>query len=407
MKNFMSNEPELKRSLSLVTMTFYGVGAILGAGIYVLVGEVAAAAGYFAPLSFLLACVIALFSAFTYADLTCRFPRSAGEALYIEEAFHRRRLTQLIGLMVVATGIVSAATMATGVVGYVQLYLDVSSASIIIAFILLIGAVAIWGIKESAWLIMLITLVEVGGLFYVVSVAADAMPLPSVMFERGGSVGDSLSINGLFLGAFLAFYAYIGFEDMVNVAEEVNRPARVLPLAIFLALTVSSILYVLVSYAALSVLTPEQLAISTAPLADVVAAKGYAAEWISIISLIAVINGAIVQLIMASRVIYGMARKQLLPVGLARVNACTATPIIATLCCVAAILLLALLFPLASLAQATSLVVLAIFTLVNMALIRLNRMGAAAGRFRCWPWIPYVGFLLSVSMLLFKFFSWL
>jgi amino acid transporter len=116
----MADNIALKRSLNVVTVTFYGLGAILGAGIYVLVGEVAAAAGYFAPLSFLLAFLIALFSAFTYADLSCRFPRSAGEALYIEEAFHRRRLTQLIGLMVVVTGIVSAATMATGVVGYVQ-----------------------------------------------------------------------------------------------------------------------------------------------------------------------------------------------------------------------------------------------------------------------------------------------
>jgi amino acid transporter len=219
---------------------------------------------------------------------------------------------------------------------------------------------------------------------------------------RAGSVTDLSTLSGILLGGFLAFYAYIGFEDMVNIAEEIKRPERVLPIAILLALVISTLMYMAVSYAALSVLKPDQLGNSSAPLADVVVAKGLSSTWISLISIIAVINGAIVQLIMASRVIYGMARTQLLPTVLARVSVITATPIIATLCCITVTLLLALSFPLALLAQATSVVVLCIFTVVNVALIRINRLYPEDERRRYPVWIPYIGALLSIAMLLVK-----
>ncbi len=398
----MTVNTPLKRSLGLVSVTFYGLGAILGAGIYVLIGEVVAIAGYFAPLSFLLAAVIALFSAFSYADLGSRFPRSAGEAVYVEEAFHRRRLTQLIGLMVVLTGVVSAATMTTGIIGYVQLFVEWPDASIIFCFIGFVGAVAIWGIKESSLMVMLITILEIGGLFYIIYISSDAMMTFPTEQLRAGSVTDLSTLSGILLGGFLAFYAYIGFEDMVNIAEEIRRPERVLPIAILLALVISTLMYMAVSYAALSVLRPDHLGNSSAPLADVVVAKGLSSTWISLISIIAVINGAIVQLIMASRVIYGMARTQLLPTVLARVSVITATPIIATLCCITVTLLLALSFPLALLAQATSVVVLCIFTVVNVALIRINRLYPEDERRRYPVWIPYIGALLSIAMLLVK-----
>jgi len=398
----MVSDTTLKRSLKLPAVTLYGVGAILGAGIYVLIGEIAGQAGYFAPMSFLVAAIIAVFSAFSYAELSARFPRSAGEAVYIDEAFGRRRLTQLIGLLVIITGIVSAATMATGIVGYFHLYLDWPGVLITTLFVVIIGGIAIWGIEEAAWVVMIITLLEVGGLLFVVSIAADSFEVSTVIEHEQTIADASTVITGILLGSFLAFFAFIGFEDMVNIAEEIKQPERTLPKAILLALAIATLLYMVVIYAALSVLPAEKLAASSAPLADVAVAKGYSAVWIGLISIIAVVNGAIVQLIMASRVIYGMATSRLLPEGLAQVNAYTATPLRATLLCIVITLLLALLFPLASLAQATSVIVLSVFTLVNLALIRINTVRVTSETIHYPQWVPYIGAMLCISMLVIK-----
>jgi APA family basic amino acid/polyamine antiporter len=189
---------------------------------------------------------------------------------------------------------------------------------------------------------------------------------------------------------------------MVNIAEEIKQPEKILPKAILLALAIATLLYIIVIYAALSVLPPEQLAASSAPLADVAVAQGYPAAWIGLISIIAVVNGAIVQLIMASRVIYGMASNQFLPEFLARVNAYTATPVQATVLCILVTLLLALLFPVASLAQATSIIVLSVFTLVNLALIRINSVQVSCETIHYPAFIPYIGAMLCIGMLIIK-----
>lgn len=398
----MVSDATLKRSLKLPAVTLYGVGAILGAGIYVLIGEIAGQAGYFAPLSFLLAAIIAVFSAFSYAELSARFPRSAGEAVYIDEAFGRRWLTQLIGLLVIFTGIVSAATMATGIVGYFHLYLDWSGVLITTLFVIIIGGIAIWGIEEAAWVVMIITLLEVGGLLFVVFIAADSFEISTLIRNEQPVPEAGTVITGILLGSFLAFFAFIGFEDMVNIAEEIKQPEKTLPKAILLALAIATLLYMSVIYAALSVLPAEKLATSSAPLADVAVAKGYSAVWIGLISIIAVVNGAIVQLIMASRVIYGMATNRLLPEVLAKVDSYTATPVRATVLCIAITLLLALLFPLASLAQATSVIVLCVFALVNLALIRINSVLVSSETVHYPQWIPYIGLTLCLSMLVIK-----
>jgi amino acid transporter len=388
--------------LGLPSVTFYGVGAILGAGIYVLIGEVAAAAGVYTPLSFLLAAVIAVFSAFSYAELSARYPRSAGEAVYVEQAFGRRWLTCLTGLLVIFTGIVSAATMATGIVGYLQIFVQLPDFPVIALFVIAIGAIASWGIEESAWVVMVITLLEVAGLVFVIWVAGGDMLPTSIDIPSSEHGFDFTVVTGILLGSFLAFYAYIGFEDMVNIAEEVRQPETILPKAILLALVVSTLLYMAVSYAAISVIPAEQLASSSAPLADVVTAKGYSDTWIGLISLIAVVNGAIVQLIMASRVIYGMASTRLLPLALAEIHPATATPVRATLLTTALVLVLALLYPLAALAQATSVIVLSVFALVNMALIWINARGDSGATIHYPAWIPWVGAILCVSILLMK-----
>ena len=398
----MVSDTTLKRALKLPAVTLYGVGAILGAGIYVLIGEIAGQAGYFAPLSFLLAAIIAVFSAFSYAELSARFPRSAGEAVYIDEAFGQRWLTWLIGLLVIFTGIVSAATMATGIVGYFHLYLDWPGLLITTLFVIIIGGIAIWGIEEAAWAVIIITLIEIGGLLFVIFIAADSFEISALIRNEQPVPEAGTVITGILLGSFLAFFAFIGFEDMVNIAEEIKQPEKTLPKAILLAIAIATLLYMAVIYSALAVLPAEKLAASSAPLADVAAAKGYPAVWIGLISIIAIVNGAIVQLIMASRVIYGMATNRLLPEALAQVNSYTATPVRATVLCIVITLLLALLFPLASLAQATSVIVLSVFTLVNLALIRINSVLLPVETIHYPQWVPYIGAVLCISMLVIK-----
>jgi amino acid transporter len=385
-------------------LTFYGLGTIIGAGIYVLIGEVAGKAGMFAPISFLLAATIAGFTAFSYAELSSRLPRSAGEAVYIQEAFHRPWLSRLTGWSVVVIGIVSSATIATGFVGYLQVFVSMPEWLAIIALIVGLGLIAAWGIRESVWLATSITLIEIGGLAYVVLMSGDALlTLPTRWPALIPSL-DSAVWGGILVGAVLAFYAFIGFEDMVNVAEEVNDAPRTLPRAIILALVISSCLYLLIAMVAVLALPTEQLAASNAPLAAMLASSGQGhSQLISAISIVAVVNGAMIQIIMASRVLYGMGRTQLAPAILASVHPRTRTPLLATGLVSLAILILALWLPLVALAQLTSMVTLVVFASVNLALIAFKRRRAAGSAFINTPlWLPYVGATLCLLLLIFQ-----
>ncbi|HEC19052.1 MAG TPA: amino acid permease [Gammaproteobacteria bacterium] len=399
-----STSPSLKRALSLPLLTFYGLGTIVGAGIYVLVGAVAEKAGMFTPVSFVLAATIAGFTAFSYAELSSRLPRSAGEALYIQAAFQRPWLASLTGWSVVFIGITSAATIANGYVGYLQVFISLPDWLAIVILVGALGVVAAWGIRESVGLAALITLIEIGGLVYVVLMNTDALlSLPQRWTELVPPV-NGLIWSGILLGAFLAFYAFIGFEDMVNVAEEVKDAPRTLPRAIVLALLIASGLYLLIAVVAVLALPVDTLAASDAPLATLLAASGqHHRLLISGISLIAVINGALIQIIMAARVLYGMGSSQLAPVFLARIHPRTRTPLLATVLVSLAVLILALWLPLVALAQLTSLITLAIFTGVNLALIRLKqRIDAPQGSIQIPIWAPWTAALLCLLILIFQ-----
>lgn len=402
-----SHQPTLNRSLSLPLLTFYGLGTIVGAGIYVLIGAVVGKAGMFAPISFLLAAIIAGFTAFSYAELSSRLPRSAGEAVYIQEAFQRRWLSRLTGWSVVIIGIVSSATIANGFVGYLQVFINIPDWLAILSLVLGLGLIAAWGIRESVWLATLITVIEIGGLCYVVLMNADALLTLSTRWPELIPSMDGLVWSVILMGAFLAFYAFIGFEDMVNVAEEVRDAPRTLPRAIILALIVSSGLYLLVAIVAVLALPIEQLAASDAPLAALLASSGEDhGRLISIISIVAVVNGAIIQIIMASRVLYGMGRTQLAPAILATIHPRTRTPLLATALVTLLILILALWLPLTTLAQLTSMVTLIVFAGVNLALVALKNRGAPASAFINTPvWLPWTGAGLCLLILIFQTFS--
>ena len=393
----------LRRSLNLPMITFYGLGNILGAGIYVLVGKVAGAAGYYVPLAFLLASVIAAISAFSYAELSARHPVSAGVAAYIYEGFHIRRLSLLVGLMITMAGIVSAAAIAQGFAGYLRVFFDIPEWLIVSTLIMSLAALAAWGIQHSVLVATLFTLIEMAGLLLIVVVGLEHIPEITAVPPPTSAL-STFSLVGVLSGAFLAFYAYLGFEDMVNISEEVKNPTVNMPRAILLAVIISTLLYTAVVMVAVITVPPSLLADSKAPLATVyTAATGRPAVVISIIGMFAVVNGALIQMIMASRLLYGMADKTWMPSWLAVVNPRTQTPVNSTLVVMMLMLLFALLLPLVTLAELTSYLVLMVFSLVNLALIKIKtRHPKPEGVHVYTLWVPRLGFITAFSFLLIK-----
>lgn len=403
----MQEKVSLKRSLGLWLLVFYGLGNILGAGIYVLVGKVAGEAGYYAPLSFMLAAFVAAFTAFTYAELSARYPVAAGEAVYLQKGFERTWLSKLGGLLIAASGMLSAATMVRGFSGYMQVFVEQPDWLLIIVVLFILGLIAIWGISESIKIAAVFTLLEITGLLLIIIVGSSKLDsLPDVITTLP-SLDDLKIWPGIFLGAFLAFYAFIGFEDMVNVAEEVKNPEKNMPRAIIIALIVSTLLYALVSVVAIVNLSPEELSESKAPLADVyTSATGQKPIVITLISLFAVINGALIQMIMASRIFYGMSNRGWLPSIFSQVYQRTQTPVFATVFVVLGIAFLALWFPLQKLAESTSYLILTIFFLVNIALLKIRKRYALPKNVRGYSaWVPVMGATGSLFLLLAQIMS--
>jgi amino acid transporter len=393
--------PALRRSLGLGLISLYGLGNILGAGIYVLVGKVVGVAGVHAPLAFVVAALVAALSAFTYGELAARYPVSAGEAVYVHAAFGVAAISLLVGLLIVLAGIVSAAALVRGFVGYLNVFIQFPGFLAIALLVLSLGALAAWGIGESAWVAAILTLVEIGGLLLIIYVARESFAAFPSQASTILVPPSEAAWQATMLGAFLAFYAFIGFEDMVNVAEEVERPERNLPLGILVALVISTALYFVVVLAAQLSVSAEALGQSDAPLALVyVTVTGGSPLVISAIGLFAVVNGALIQIIMATRVLYGMSAKGWLPVIFCSVNPATRTPVVATLVVSLIILVLALWVPLVGLAGATSTLILVIFVMVSVALIRLKLRHPNPPGIKTIPmWIPVTGALVSALLL--------
>lgn len=403
MNDSTQSATSLKRSLGPAMITFYGLGTIIGAGIYVLLGSVAGFAGDWLPLSFLLAGAIAAFTALSYAELSSRLPQCAGAAIYVQEAWWNKGLSTLVGWMLVLTGIVSAAAIANGFVGYLNVFVTMERAVAITILVLSLGIVAAWDIKTSAVMIAIVTLFEVAGLLLVVAYASTAEPVAAGVNTATSIPG---TVPGVILGGFIAFYAFIGFEDMVNIVEEVKVPGRNMPLGIILAVTLAIGLYFIVALAALHVMTAADLAQSEAPLADMMLASGGSNTLITLIGLVAVINGALVQIIMASRVLYGMAGQAMAPAILGNINAFTRTPVVATVFVASLVLIFALALPLTQLAQLTSMIMLVIFILVNAALVVIKRRSYQDYTGINLPIaIPVIGSITALMLVLFQVFS--
>lgn len=382
----------------------YGVGDILGAGIYALVGKVAGVAGTGCWIAFSIALGVAALTALSYAELGSRFPKSGGEATFCRQAFRSGGISLLVGWLVLCSGVVSMATVSRAFAGYAQTFLPHLPATFLVTgFLLALTLVNFRGMREASGANLLCTGVELSGLLLVIGAglwylvrsgpAAPAVPIP-----------DPIAWNDLLAGAALAFFAFIGFEDMVNVAEEVRSPERDMPRAILLAVGIAGFLYIAVCLVAVRVVSPVELAGSKVPLLEVVrrAAPFVPAGLFSGVALFAVSNTALLNFVMGSRLLYGMAQEGLVPAWLGAVHPRRHTPHRAILIILAAALALALSGSLTFLAGATSALILTVFTLVNAALLAVKfRFGSAGGRFQI-PWaIPALGVAASLGLAVF------
>ena len=393
---------ELRRAVGLPMLLFYGVGTMVGGGFYALLGAVTSRAGMATPGAFLLAGLLALPTALSFAELAARFPVSAGEARYVFEGFGSRRFSTGVGLLVAATGVVSAATLSRAVGGF----LNVASGAPLVAgalvTIVVLTALAAWGIGQSVLVVCAITVIEVGGLGLATALA------PTTAAEVAGQAshfflpGSDLGVFAWVGGGLLAFYAFVGFEDLVNLAEEVRDPRRTLPRALIGALAVTTTLYVVVSAVAVTAVPTAVLAESRSPLATLVGGSR-AAPALTWIGVLAGVNGALVQLVMTARVLYGLACGGALPGAFARVNARTRTPVLATVVGGACASLLIAGLPLETLARLACVVLLVVFVLVNASLVRLHRRGPTPpGGPAVAHWVPVVGTVASAVALVFQ-----
>ncbi len=396
-------QPGLKRSLTLPLVTLYGLGVTIGAGIYVLVGVTAGRAGMSAPLAFIAAAFVMSFSAASYSELSGRLPVSAGEAAFVDKAFSLRWLSLAAGLGIVAAGVVSAAAICVGSVGYVQQFIPLPPHVLVPLIVLLMTTIAAVGILESVTLAAIFTALEILGLIAVVAGGFHSQPdmltrLPEVV----EGAGNWAMWAGVLSAGVIAFFAFIGFEDIVNVAEEVIEPERTMPWAIGLTLVISTLLYVLVAYVAVMSVPIPELAASDAPLSLLFSeVTPFPALLIAGVASVATLNGVIVQEVMASRVLYGLSNLGHLPGWLAHVHAVTRTPLKATLLVGMVILVLAMAVPLEALAEWTSRVTLSVFALVNWALIRIkwSEPETPEGVFRVPMWVPVAGLAACLGFL--------
>ncbi|MEO1275808.1 MAG: APC family permease [Pseudomonadota bacterium] len=394
----------LKRRLGLGLLTFYGVGVMIGAGIYVLIGEVAGRAGSWTPHAFLLAGLAAAVTAASFAELSGRVPEAGGSAAFARAAFPVAGVSVLVGLAVVATGVLSAGAVLQGGIGYLRALVDAPPALLVIAVGLVLTGLAIRGVVESLTAAAILTVIEVVGLMIIVAVAflADPLDVSSPAADAVGAASTPAFGFGALAGAvFLAFFAFIGFEDIANMAEETKEPSRTVPLAILLAFAAVLAIYVLVAVAALRVVPAEALSQSPRPLALVYeTATGSPPTFIAAIGVAASLNGVLAQIVMAARVLFSLGRRNRALKVLATTHQSWRTPIVATALCGGVVIVLGVMVPLAGLASATSLVLLSVFVLMNLALIRLKRQGPPPpGALDLPSWVPYLGTISSVAVI--------
>jgi APA family basic amino acid/polyamine antiporter len=397
-----SQASPLKAAITRRMLLFFIIGDVLGGGIYALTGEVGGELGGAIWAAFALAGVVAAFTAASYAELVSKYPQAAGAALYVHRAFRRPLLTFVVAFAVMASGLSSAAALATAFGGdYLSEFVDLPTVLVGLAVIAAISALNLRGIKESVSFNLVCTLIELGGLLLVVVIGA------AFLFDGGGDPGRALEFKAgeapvllLLAGASLAFYALVGFEDSVNVAEETRGAHRTFPRTLFTGLAIAGAVYLLVTTVASMAVPTERLASSDGPLLEVVTLGPLSVEpkVFSAIALFALVNGALINLIMASRLVYGMARERVVPAALGRVLPGRQTPWagIAFTATLAAVLVL--LGDLETLADTTVLLLLAVFVAVHVSVLRLRGDRVDHEHFRAPTALPVLGIVTCAAL---------
>jgi amino acid transporter len=393
----------LRRAVSGKLLFLFILGDVLGAGVYALVGEIAGEVGGAIWVPMLVALLLALLTAASYAELVTKYPRAGGSAVFAERAFGRPVVSFLVGYCMLAAGVTSAAGLALAFAGdYLSVFLDVPAVPAALVFLLVVALVNARGIKESLGANVAMTVIEVSGLLLVIVLGAvvlgrgDGDPGRVVQFPDGVAPGSAV------LGAaILAYYSFVGFETSANVAEEVRDVRRVYPRALFGALLTAGVVYVLVGLTAAVVLPAEELSASSGPLLAVVQASGVGVpdRLFSAIALIAVANGALLTMIMASRMVFGLAEQRLLPPLLGAVLPRRRTPWVAIVATTVVAMALTLIGDLGDLANIVVLLLLLVFLSTNVSVLVLRRDPVEGPHFRAPAVLPVLAIASCLLLL--------
>ena len=396
----VSAQPELKRAIGPKLLLFFVIGDILGTGIYALTGSVAGKIGGALWIPFLLAFVVAYLTAFSYLELVGKYPQAAGAALYTHKAFGINFLTFMVTFTVMSSGVTSAAT-ASKAFGdtYLRQFIELPTWAVAGVFILGLALINFRGVGESVKANVVLTCIELSGLLLIIAVGiyavADGRGEPGRLVEiNTGETGVFLAITA---ATSLAFFAMVGFEDSVNMAEECHNPPRIFPRAMLIGMAVAATIYVVVAV----------LSSMLVPAADLAAAKsgalfrvleagapGFPLGVFAVIGLFAVINSALINMLMASRLLYGMSNERIIPAVFGRVHAGRRTPWVSIIFTSVIAIILVTTVDITLLGGTTALLLLGVFTIVNIAVLVLRRDHVEHAHFRAPSWTPWLGIVL-------------
>lgn len=395
-------DQKLRRRLNPVLLTLYGLGTTIGAGIFVLIGEIAAKAGSFTPVSFFIAALLAAPTALCFCELSSRFPKSAGEAVYVRKMYKMPSLALVVGLAVVSVGIVSSATITQGFIGYAQVFIALPEWVLASAVLIVMFSLAILGVEHSVTVSAVFSVIEIGMLIFIGILGAP------VLFDGSGGPWSGYDLGhalpGIASGAVLAFFAFIGFEDMVNVAEEVRDVEKTMPRAILLTLGITLLLYLGFSAVTVAVLGHETLSATSAPVVDIIqAVTGTDGRIISLLVMLAIVNGVLIQMIMISRVLYGLSEQSWLPTWFGQLSQRQRVPLNATASAALVIWIFVIALPIDILARITSSMTLGIFVIINVGLLFFPKAEPGSGAAFTVPrWVCFLGAVGSLGLLGFQ-----
>lgn len=405
-----NGSPELLRSIGPFQLALYALGSMLGSGIYGLIGKAAGEAGTAVWLSFVVALVAALLTALSYASLGSRYPKAGGAAYATHRAFKIPVLSFAVGLALVCSGLTSVATQSRiFAANLIELFglQTIPAWLFALGFLFIMTGIVFRGIRESMWVNVLCTIIEAAGLLIVIAAGMSYWGSVDYFSPPADRADANLGVV-VVQASVLTFFAFIGFEDAINVAEETRNPRRTIPFGLLIATGIAAILYIAVAVTAVSVVPPTELSAAASPLTEVMrrAAPAFPAWVMTSIALFSVANTALVNYITASRLIYGMSSQKLLPEHFSTVHATRRTPHIAILALLVVLVPLILAGSITDLAAATVLMLLSVFVVVNLSLfVLIRRSGERPGEFEVPQILPILGALVCGALLVSRILS--